>query len=52
MARRKEWKGWQAAEVPFQELQRTWEVARIIVCGTPDVFRLEPTTGWYVGKLD
>ena len=29
------WDEWQAAEVPFQEQQRTWEAADLWVCGTP-----------------
>ncbi len=31
------WDDWQSAEAPFQEQQRTWEFADLIVCGTPDV---------------
>ena len=31
------WDEWQSAEVPFQEQQRTWEFANLIVCGTPNV---------------
>jgi uridine kinase len=31
------WDEWQAAEVPFQEHQRTWEPASLIVCGTPSI---------------
>jgi hypothetical protein len=28
---------WMAEEIPFNALQRTWERADIIVCGTPEI---------------
>lgn len=31
---KKFWDDWQAAEVPFQEAERSWEIANLIVCGT------------------
>jgi hypothetical protein len=29
--------GWMAEEIPFNTVQRTWERAHIIVCGTPEI---------------
>ena len=29
--------GWMAEEIPFNAVQRTWERADIIVCGTPEI---------------
>lgn len=43
---RRFWDEWTAAERPFQEQQRTWDVANLIVCGTPGVLGLDPTPQW------
>lgn len=40
------WDEWQAAEVPFQDEQRTWEVATLIVCGTPGALDRDPGEAW------
>ena len=29
--------GWMAEEIPFNAIQRTWERADVIVCGTPEI---------------
>ena len=40
------WDEWMAAEIPFQEEQRTWETADVIVCGTPGVAGIDPHPDW------
>ncbi len=40
------WDSWMDQEGPFQEVQQTWRVASLIVCGTPGVLGLDPAPGW------
>lgn len=40
------WDEWMAEEVPFQERQRSWAVADLVVCGTPDVVGMDPGADW------
>lgn len=40
------WDEWQAAELPFQQAQATWELADLIVCGTPTLVGPDPAPRW------
>lgn len=40
------WDEWMAEEVPFQERQRTWVVADLVVCGTPAIVGMDPGNDW------
>ena len=43
---RRFWDAWMAEETPFQEEQRTWAVADLVVCGTPAALGPDPAPRW------
>ena len=47
---RRFWDDWMAQETPFQEDQRSWEMADLIVCGTPAAVGPDPTPRWLCAR--
>ena len=46
------WDEWMSAEVPFQQEQRTWAVADLVVCGTPGAVGPDPAPRWLCAVHD
>jgi uridine kinase len=46
------WDEWMAVERPFQERQRTWQWADLVVCGTPGVLGVDPAPQWLCAAPD